>query len=230
MTPTLEEIWPPYGLVIDAGDLRFTALREADVPEVLAVVADGIHPPERMPFLFPWTDAPPEQLGPNYMRFFASTLLGTDGRDAALELVVRRRGEVVGMQALNGRDLPVTRRMETGSWLGMRFQGEGLGTLMRRVMCAFAFDHLGLDAVHSSAWEDNEASRRVSEKVGYRETCRGESERRGVSTPEVFLELRAQDFQRGPMPELRVRGAGPLREFLGLAERAPTRAPATDAG
>ena len=29
MTRTLEEIWPPYGLVVEAGDLRMTALREA---------------------------------------------------------------------------------------------------------------------------------------------------------------------------------------------------------
>lgn len=38
------------------------------------------------------------------------------------------------------------------------------------MMCALAFDGLGLDAVTSSAWEDNAASRRVSEKVGYLES------------------------------------------------------------
>lgn len=218
MTRALEEIWPPYGLVIEAGDLRMTVLREADVPEVVAVVAGGVHPPDEMPFLFPWTDAGPEEIGPNYMRFFASTLTRTVGGDASLELVVRRRGEVVGLQAMNGRDLPATRRMETGSWLGLPFQGQGLGTAMRRAMCAFAFDHLGLEAVTSSAWEDNAASRRVSAKVGYRETRRGEAERRGVLTPEVFFELNPEDLDRGDLPELRVTGAEPLRRFLGLTD------------
>lgn len=214
-TRTLEEIWPPYGLVVESGDLRMTALREADVPEVLDVVAGGIHDPAWTPFLFPWTDAPAEEMPANYVRFFASTLTRTVDGGVSLELVVRRNGRVVGMQGLNGPDVARTRRLETGSWLGLPFQGQGLGTRMRRMVCALAFDGLGLDAVTSSAWEDNAASRRVSEKVGYRETGRGEAERRGVPTGEVYFELRPEDFVRGDEP-VRITGAEELRRFLGL--------------
>lgn len=214
-TRTLEEIWPPYGLVVESGDLRMTALREADVPEVLDVVAGGIHDPAWTPFLFPWTDAPAEEMPANYVRFFASTLTRTVDGGVSLELVVRRNGRVVGMQGLNGPDVARTRRLETGSWLGLPFQGQGLGTRMRRMMCALAFDGLGLDAVTSSAWEDNAASRRVSEKVGYRETGRGEAERRGVPTGEVYFELRPEELVRGDEP-VRITGAEELRRFLGL--------------
>ena len=216
MTRTLEEIWPPYGLVVEAGDLRMTALREADVPEVLDVVAGGIHDPSWTPFLFPWTDAPAEEMPANYLRFYASTLTRTVDGDVSLELVVRRNGRVIGMQGMNGPDVAGTRRVETGSWLGLPFQGQGLGTRMRRMMCALAFDGLGLDAVTSSAWEDNAASRRVSEKVGYRETGRGQAERRGVPTGEVFFELRPEGFVHGDEP-VRIMGAAELRRFLGLA-------------
>lgn len=118
MTRTLEEIWPPYGLVVESGDLRMTALREADVPEVLDVVAGGIHDPSWTPFAFPWTDAPAEEIPANYMRFFASTLARTQGGGASIELVVRRAGRVVGMQAMNGADVAGSRRMETGSGPG----------------------------------------------------------------------------------------------------------------
>ena len=214
-TRTLEEIWPPYGLVVESGDLRMTALREADVPEVLDVVAGGIHDPAWTPFLFPWTDAPAEEMPANYLRFYASTLTRTVDGDVSLELVVRRNGQVIGMQGMNGPDVAGTRRLETGSWLGLPFQGQGLGTRMRRMMCALAFDGLGLDAVTSSAWEDNAASRRVSEKVGYRETGRGQAERRGVPTGEVFFELRPEGFVRGEEP-VRITGAEELRLFLGL--------------
>lgn len=215
MTRTLEEVWPPYGLVVEAGDLRMTALREADVPEVLDVVAGGIHDPSWTPFLFPWTDAPAEEMPSNYLRFYASTLTRTVDGDVSLELVVRRNGQVIGMQGMNGPDVAGTRRLETGSWLGLPFQGQGLGTRMRRMMCALAFDGLGLDAVTSSAWEDNAASRRVSEKVGYRETGRGQAERRGVPTPEVYFELLPEGFVRGDEP-VRITGADELRRFLGL--------------
>ena len=216
MTRTLEEIWPPYGLVVEAGDLRMTALREADVPEVLDVVAGGIHDPSWTPFLFPWTDAPAEEMPANYLRFYASTLTRTVDGDVSLELVVRRNGQVIGMQGMNGPDVAGTRRLETGSWLGLPFQGQGLGTRMRRMMCALAFDGLGLDAVTSSAWEDNAASRRVSEKVGYRETGRGQAERRGVPTGEVYFELRPEELVRGDEP-VRITGAEQLRRFLGVA-------------
>ena len=215
MTRTLEEIWPPYGLVVEAGDLRMTALREADVPEVLDVVAGGIHDPAWTPFLFPWTDAPAEEMPANYLRFYASTLTRTVDGGVSLELVVRRDGRVMGMQGMNGPDVAGTRRLETGSWLGLPFQGQGLGTRMRRMMCALAFDGLGLDAVTSSAWEDNTASRRVSEKVGYRETGRGQAERRGMPTGEVFFELQPGGFVRGDEP-VRITGADELRRFLGL--------------
>lgn len=214
-TRTLEQIWPPYGLVVESGDLRMTALREADVPEVLDVVAGGIHDPAWTPFLFPWTDAPAEEMPANYVRFFASTLTRTVDGGVSLELVVRRNGRVVGMQGLNGPDVARTRRLETGSWLGLPFQGQGLGTRMRRMVCALAFDGLGLDAVTSSAWEDNAASRRVSEKVGYRETGRGQAERRGVPTGEVYFELRPEEIVRGDEP-VRITGAEELRRFLGL--------------
>ena len=214
-TRTLEEIWPPYGLVVESGDLRMTALREADVPEVLDVVAGGIHDPSWTPFLFPWTDAPAEEMPANYLRFYASTLTRTVDGGVSLELVVRRNGQVIGMQGMNGPDVAGTRRLETGSWLGLPFQGQGLGTRMRRMMCALAFDGLGLDAVTSSAWEDNAASRRVSEKVGYRETGRGEAERRGVPTGEMYFELRPEELVRGDEP-VRITGAEELRLFLGL--------------
>lgn len=171
----IEEIWPPYGLVIRAGELTMTALREADVPEVVALVEAGIHDPATMPFSFPWTDAPAEALPGNYMRFFGRTLAGTGDGDAALELA------------------------------------------MRQAICAFAFDHLGLDAVTSGAWADNTASLRISEQVGYRETGREQWQRRGEPSEMVLLELLPEHFVPGP-ETVEVEGAEPLRRFLGLTD------------
>ncbi|MDO5501847.1 MAG: N-acetyltransferase, partial [Actinomycetia bacterium] len=51
--------WPPFGLRVETGDLVLTVLREGDIPGLVELVLDGIHDPEHMPFLFPWTDAPP---------------------------------------------------------------------------------------------------------------------------------------------------------------------------
>lgn len=217
MTRTLEEIWPPYGLVVRAGELTMTALRESDVPEVVALVEAGIHDPDAMPFSFPWTRAPAEEIPGNYMRFFGRTLAGTGDGNAALELVVRRGGEIVGLQALNGQDVRTTRRLESGSWLGRRFQGQGIGLAMRQAICAVAFDHLGLDAVTSGAWADNPRSLRISERVGYRVTAREQWDREGEPCEMVLVELLPEHFVPGPDP-VEVEGAEPLRRFLGLTD------------
>ena len=78
-------------------------------------------------------------------------------------------GQLVGSQGYGTRDFLVTRIGETGSWLGREFHGRGIGTAMRKVICAFLFDHLDAKFITSSAYSDNPASLGVSRKCGYRE-------------------------------------------------------------
>ena len=61
----------------------------------------------------------------------------------SLELAVRYEGELVGMQGVGTEDFLLMRTGETGSWLGRRFQGRGIGTAMRQAFCALLFDELG---------------------------------------------------------------------------------------
>jgi len=53
-------------------------------------------------------------------------------QDWWLGLTVFRSGVVVGLQSLAARDLGITRQVRTSSWLGRRYQGQGIGTEMRR--------------------------------------------------------------------------------------------------
>lgn len=211
---TLEQIWPPFGLRLEAGDLVLTALREGDIPELVALALDGIHDPAFMPFEFPWTDAPTEELPANYVRYVGRVLAGQTPESTSLQLVVRRAGEVVGIQALEGSDFAVTRTLETGSWLVRRRQGEGIGTRMRQVACAFAFDHLGAERVTSSAFVDNPSSLAVSRKVGYQDNGREWNKRRDDVAEEQRLVLTPETFRRGE--PVQVSGAESYREFLGL--------------
>lgn len=212
--PTLEEIWPPYALRVEAGDLALTVLREADVPELVELVRDGIHDPATMPFLFPWTDAPREELPANYMRYVGRVTAGQSADSISLQLVVRRAGEVVGIQALEGDDFAVTRTLETGSWLVRRVHGQGIGTRMRQAACALAFDHLGALRITSMAYVDNPSSLAVSRKVGYRDNGRRWLSRRGEPAEQQAFVLTPEDLVRGE--PLQVSGVEPLRAFLGL--------------
>ena len=211
----LEQIGPPFGLRITAGDLQLTAIREGDLPDLVGLVLDGIHDPAHMPFLFPWTDAPADELPANYMRYFGRMIAAQTPETTNLELVVRRGDQVVGIQALEGNDFPVTRTLQTGSWLARRFHGHGIGTRMRQAVCAFAFDHLGAERITSSAFLDNPASLAVSRKVGYQPSGRQWVSRRGQPAEQQRLLLTPDTFVRGD--EILVDGATELRRFLGLA-------------
>ena len=80
-----------------------------------------------------------------------------------------RDGVVAGSQGVGGRHFTVLREVHTGSWLGRRHQGQGIGTQMRAVVLALAFDGLAAQWAVSAAFEDNPASLGVSRKLGYRD-------------------------------------------------------------
>ena len=210
----LEEIWPPFALRVETEDLVLTALREADIPELVDLALDGIHDPEHMPFHFPWTDAPTNELPANYVRYVGRVLATQSAQSVSLQLVVRQTGRVVGIQALEGDDFHQTRTLETGSWLARRFHGQGIGTRMRQAVCALAFDHLAAHRITSSAFLDNPSSLAVSRKVGYRPNGRQWVVRRGEAAEQERLLLTLETFVRGA--PIHVAGAPQLKVFFGV--------------
>lgn len=211
----IEEIWPPYGVTITTGDLELTIARESDAGELVDLVLDGVHDPELMPFLTPWTDAPRAEIPGNYLQYLARIVAAFSPTSFSLPFVVRRGGAALGIQGLEANsNFQLTRTIETGSWLARRFHGQGIGTRMRQAACAFAFDVLGATEVTSGAFVDNGPSQAVSRKVGYRPNGVRRLERRGRLAQEQLLVLSEPDLVRGD--PITVTGAEPLLAQLGL--------------
>ncbi|TBT83326.1 N-acetyltransferase [Propioniciclava sinopodophylli] len=218
MHPRLAEIFPPLGLRITRGPLELRGIGDEEMLALLRVVQGGIHAPERMPFLFPWTDASPQDLPFKYLQWWARGM-ATWSREAwALDLCALWEGEVVGVQGVATSDFLTFRYGETGSWLGSGFQGRGIGTAMRQALCAFLFDHLDFEFITSVSFEDNPGSLRVSEKLGYRDNGIAWSSPRGTRATSRRLLLLPEDFVRGE--PITVEGAEPLRRFIGLEQAA----------
>jgi RimJ/RimL family protein N-acetyltransferase len=112
----------------------------------------------------------------------------------------------------------VTREVATGSWLGLRHQGRGIGTEMRAAVLLFAFDHLGAVQARSAAFVDNPASLRVSERLGYRRDGTEVVARRGAAVEDVRLLLTPDTFRR-PDWTLRVEGVAACLPMLGAEPR-----------
>lgn len=212
---SLAEIWPPYQLRISEGDLLLTVVTDEDVPRLVELALSGIHPRTEMPFSMPWTDDDPETLPANSVRYYSQIRATFAPEKFDLLFAVRVDGQLVGVQAMHAQDFALTRTVETGSWLASRFQGQGIGTRMRRAVCAFAFDCLGAVEITSGAFFDNPASLAVSRKVGYQPNGVVRLKRRAgevalnqklVLTPQTFV----------PGATIDVQGAAALTTFLRL--------------
>lgn len=216
---TLVDLWPPYAVRVTEGDLTLTPVTDDDLPGLVDLALSGIHVPARMPFSAPWTDADPADLPANLVRYYSGMRAQFTPGSFSLQLAVRVSGELVGVQGFEAHDFAVTRTGETGSWLALRHQGRGIGTRMRRALCAFLFDELGAVEVASGAFLDNPASLAVSQKVGYRPNGVVRLARRpGEVAVNQRLVLTPATFIRGEPVEST--GGAELRAFL-LLDQAP---------
>ena len=159
---------PLYGLRLRTDRLE---LRWPDEEELVALgrlAETGVHGPDEMPFLVPWTDGIGE---PGFIDRFVAYHEGLRSEwtpeSWSLEFGVWAADELIGVQGMTAREFGSGREVKTGSWLAQRFHGRGFGTEMRAAVLELAFHGLGAEAAVSSALDGAGASMRVSEKLGY---------------------------------------------------------------
>ncbi|WP_246195878.1 GNAT family N-acetyltransferase [Halopolyspora algeriensis] len=188
------EPWPLRHLVLRTPGLQLRPDDDAGLLELADEAHRGVHPPETMPFGFPWTDAPSEELGRNTLQHHWKLRAEFMPESWVLNFLVRLDGRVIGTQGLVAKDFAVTRQVHTGSWIGRRYQGQGYGTEMRAAALAFAFDHLEAEQARSDAFTDNPASQRVSRKLGYVADGTQRRQRRGQAADITRLLLTRERF------------------------------------
>lgn len=214
---THPEQWPLRHLVLRTPRLELRPDDDEGLRELVEQAYLGVHPPEEMPFLRPWTDADPEYLGRGMLQFFWSERARLHPADWAVHFLVRAGGRVIGTQGLAATDFGITREVGTGSWLGRRHQRRGYGTEMRAAVLQLAFDHLGAARARSAAFADNTASLRVSDRLGYRPDGTVTVARRGEAAQEVRLVLPAAGFAR-PDWTVQVHGLDGCLPLLGASQ------------
>ncbi len=164
---SMTRYWPLEHLRLRTPDLELSLPSTAELHQLAELAAEGIHPENYMPFGQPWSAGSPEQRARSVLQWHWHALSEIDSQRWTLPFVVLHHGSVVGTQDISGKDFSIGRQVSTGSWLGQRFQGQGIGTAMRAAVLEFAFRGLGATTASTSAFNDNAASQRVSEKLGY---------------------------------------------------------------
>lgn len=187
--------WPLFKLRIRTSRLELRLPTEALLDDIVDTVLDGVHDPAYMPFKFPWTDAPRDELVYNTLSYHWQKLASFSVESWALNLAVVVDGKGIGIQEVAANDFLRVREVMTGSWIGRAHQGQGVGSEMRAAVLHFAFECLGAEFANSGAWSDNERSLAVSRKCGYGENGVRRAVRRDELAEEQLLRLSRADWQ-----------------------------------
>ncbi|WP_030159317.1 GNAT family N-acetyltransferase [Glycomyces sp. NRRL B-16210] len=214
---TLADHLPIYRIRLRTERLE---LRLADT-EALGALADaaaaGVHDPDFMPFLVPWTDASPAERGRSVALWYHRSIGAWDKDEWQLPFVVFHEGAPIGMQEITAKAFAITREVATGSWLGLAHHGNGFGTEMRAAVLHFGFAALGAEWATSGSLEGNRASEGVSRRLGYREDGIGHEVTQGVRRLELRWRLGREDWEAHRTREVEVEGVDEeVMAMLGL--------------
>lgn len=212
---TLEEIFPPFGLVLRTPRVELRLIRDSELPQLIEAVRSGIHEPGKSPFSVAWSEAPDHELPANTAQFHWGARSRFTPENWDLAFGIWHDGELIGSQSLMAKEFAAFRVVSSGSWMRKSSQGQGLGKEMRAAILLYAFDHLGAEVAESAAAVWNERSLGVSRALGYRDNgLHRESSAQGPAEIQQ-LRLDAADFRR-PDWELEVEGHDAFARFIGL--------------
>lgn len=206
-------IWPLFDLVVRTPRLELRYPNDEDLLELAQVAARGIHDPSWMP-LGGWTDVKGPELERNVMKYQWKARGDWSPDNWSFPGVVVVDGKVVGVQGMHATEFAKLRSVGTGSWIGLEFQGHGIGREMRAAVLHLAF--AGLDAVEalSGYWHDNEPSRRVSAGLGYQWNGDDRQLRRGEPDTQVNVRLTRRDWEQVRRDDISIEGLDGCIEFF----------------
>ncbi len=206
---------PLLALRITAGPVELRGVTDDLLEPLARLASNGIHDPDYLPFYVPWSLTSAAEMPRCVAQYHWGNRSGFSAGKWSADFAVRYDGELVGSQGISTEDYLITRTGETGSWLGRSFQGRGIGTAMRQVICAFMFDCLAARTITSAAYTDNPASLAVSRKCGY--LPNGLRTRNRMGTPATLqqLLLKPERFVRYEHA-LVVEGLPEFRRSIGL--------------
>jgi RimJ/RimL family protein N-acetyltransferase len=212
----LGSFWPLFDLVVRTPRLEWRLPRDEEFAGLIAVVDAGVHDPEEMPFTFPWTDQEPAARAVSAAQHWWGARAHWSVDDWGFTGAVFVEGRPVGVQGMLARKFRLVRSVESGSWLGRQYQGQGLGREMREAMLHLAFAGLDAEEALSGAFEDNVASLATSRSVGYVENGEGRMSRREESARAIRFRLDRPTWEQRRRDDIEICGLEPcLHMFVG---------------
>lgn len=213
---SITEHWPLFGLRLETERLELRLPTDEELAALVDAALDGVHPPDVMPFTIPWTRRPRPDFERGILQYHWRHRADWTPNSWRLELAAFHDGEPVGSQAIGADEFAVTRSVATGSWLTQRVQRRGLGKEMRAAVLQLAFDELGALEARSRAIGSNEASRRVSSRLGYVEDGTVVEAVDGERVTEVRFVIDRAAWEQHRTHDVQITGVEPCLPLFGL--------------
>ena len=212
--------WPLFDLRLRTPRLELRLPTDDDLLALAAVARAGVHDLPWSPFLVPWDELPSPAFERQFLLHWWRVRGSWSPDDWTLGLAVLADGRPIGVQDVMARDFAHRRTVLTGSWLGLEHQGKGYGTEMRAAVLWLAFEEIGALVAKSGYVDGNEASARVSGKLGYL----GNGERlvapKGMPVTEHGVRVTPETWHR-ELVAVAVEGMEPCRGLFGERDLPP---------
>ncbi|SCL37472.1 Protein N-acetyltransferase, RimJ/RimL family [Micromonospora pallida] len=211
----LIDYWPLLGLRVRTARLELRLPTEDELAELAEVAARGVHEPGERPFLLPWTEGTPIERARALLQAHWHRRGEWTPQSWKLDLVVFAQGRPAGVQEVWAREFAVRREVATGSWLGLAYHGQGIGTEMRAAALHLAFAGLGAAHATTASFVDNAPPLAVSRKLGYQPDGISRDVRDGEVLVSQRLRLTREDWARTDRPEVVLDGLAPCLDLFG---------------
>lgn len=209
--------WPLFDVEVRTPRITMRYLDDRLAVELAGLAAQGIHEPDQMPFVHPWTDATSPDLERDALRFYWKSRAESTPGSWHLIFAVLEGDRVVGTSSLIATDFPVLRSFETGSWVGRSHQGRGLGTELRIASLHLGFLGLHAEQATTRAYTDNAASLAVTRKLGYQPNGFERHTRRHVTAETIGFRMDRSGFSEHVLrQDVEVIGATAACELLAI--------------
>ncbi len=209
------DYWPLFGLRIITPRLEIRLADDEDLMGLVDEIQFGVHDPSTMPFTIEWTDIPSPRRERESMQWFWRQRAQWSPANWTFSGAVIVDGAPVGVQDISAGSFATLRTVHTGSWLGLRHQGRGIGKEMRAAILHLAFAGLGALEATSGAWHDNTRSLNVSQALGYQANGVDLGLRRGRPERQIRLRLTREAWERVRRDDIHLVGLEPCLELFG---------------
>ena len=208
--------WPLFDIRVRTPRVELRPPDEATMFALVDLADKGVHDPDFVPFLRAWTLEPDGERQRHSMQYYWRCWSGWSVEFWELPFAVRVDGELVGVQGMLAHSFQVTRTFETGSWLGLAHQGQGIGKEMRAAILHFGFDGLGALRADTGAIEGNDRSVGVTRALGYVDNGQTVKDRDGERILCNEFRMERADWETRRRDDIEIEGLAGCLPMFGL--------------